>query len=82
AESYASGGPGAAESEVDKARLGLAELLSPAPVLVDELIRVLHLSPAAVQTALLELELAGRLERLGGGRVAAVADGAEAGDGF
>ena len=69
---YAADGPGADDDAVEKARQGLCELLSPSPVLVDELVRVLHLSPAAVQTALLELELAGRLERLGGGRVAAI----------
>jgi len=36
---------------------------------VDELIRQSGLPPAEVQTVLLELELAGRLERHAGGRV-------------
>jgi DNA processing protein len=36
---------------------------------VDELVRQSGLAPAAVQTVLLELELAGRLERHAGGRV-------------
>jgi len=44
-------------------------LLSHAPVQVDEIIRQSGLVPAAVQTVLLELELGGRLERHAGGRV-------------
>ncbi|MDP3907473.1 DNA-processing protein DprA [Novosphingobium sp.] len=44
-------------------------LLGIAPVAVDELIRQSGDSPAAVQLALLELELAGRLVRHAGGRV-------------
>lgn len=44
-------------------------LLTMAPVAVDELIRQSGESPAAVQLALLELELAGRLTRHAGGRV-------------
>ena len=47
----------------------LHDLLGPEPVAVDELVRRCHLSPAAVSTALLELELAGRLERHPGHRV-------------
>jgi DNA processing protein len=38
-------------------------LLSPSPVAVDELVRQCQLSPAIVLTVLLELELAGRIER-------------------
>jgi DNA processing protein len=48
----------------------VASCLGPAPVLVDELIRQCHASPAAVQEALLELELEGRLEWHPGNRVA------------
>ena len=44
-------------------------LLGHAPVPVDEVIRLSSLSPAIVQTVLLELELAGRLERRAGGKV-------------
>lgn len=44
-------------------------LLSMSPVAVDELIRQSGLPPALVQTALLELEIAGRLQRHAGGRV-------------
>ena len=50
-------------------RRTVADLLSPTAVSVDEIVRQSGLSPAAVQTVLLELELAGRLERHAGGRV-------------
>ena len=41
----------------------ITERLGPSPVAVDELVRQCHLSAAAVATLLLELELAGRVER-------------------
>ncbi|MCJ1960608.1 DNA-processing protein DprA [Novosphingobium mangrovi (ex Hu et al. 2023)] len=47
----------------------IADLLTTAPVCVDELIRQTGASPSAVQLALLELELAGRLTRHAAGRV-------------
>ncbi len=47
----------------------VAGLLTMAPIAVDELIRQSGESPAAVQLALLELELAGRLVRHAAGRV-------------
>lgn len=47
----------------------MLDLLSPTPVAIDEVIRQSGLAPAIVQTILLELELAGRLERHAGGRV-------------
>ncbi|MFM5954179.1 MAG: DNA-processing protein DprA [Novosphingobium sp.] len=47
----------------------VAALLTTAPVPVDELIRQSGESPAAVQLALLELELAGKLVRHAAGRV-------------
>jgi DNA processing protein len=50
-------------------RIRVIDLLGYAPVAVDELIRQAALPPAIVQTVLLELELAGRLERHAGGRV-------------
>lgn len=53
----------------EPARAAVFALLSPAPVPVDEIIRQSGLSPAEVHTALLELELAGRLDRYAGGRV-------------
>ena len=67
----------AAEAEPDPGdKSRLLELLGPSPVAVDELVRRCHLSPAAVSLVLLELELAGRLERHPGARVSLVA-GAE-----
>jgi DNA processing protein len=44
-------------------------LLSPAPVLVDDLVRMSKTSLRAVRMVLLELEIAGHLERHGGGLV-------------
>jgi len=50
--------------------IGLVEgLLGPVPVPVDEVIRLSGHSPGAVQMALLELDLAGRLDRHAGGKV-------------
>ena len=53
------------------ARRTVTGLLGPTPVPIDELVRQSGLPPATVQTVLLELELAGRLERHAGGRVSA-----------
>lgn len=61
------GPPADDASDADRARI--VALLGPVPVAVDELIRQSGRAPAAVQTVLLELELAGRLERHAGGRV-------------
>ncbi|MED5206967.1 MAG: DNA-processing protein DprA, partial [Pseudomonadota bacterium] len=47
----------------------IADRLTSAPVAVDELIRQSGESAAGIQLALLELEIAGRLERHAGGRV-------------
>ena len=44
-------------------------LLGPTPVSIDDLVRLSGLSPAVVRTVLLELEIAGRLERHGGSLV-------------
>jgi DNA processing protein len=44
-------------------------LLGPTPVGLDDLVRLSGTSPAVVRMVLLELELAGRLERHGGGLV-------------
>jgi len=60
------------EAEARKARDRIAESLSPAAVTVDELIRTCQLSPPAVSQALLELELAGRLERHPGNKVSRI----------
>jgi DNA processing protein len=54
----------------DANALGLIEeLLGPSPVPVDEIIRLSGASSGAVQMALLELDLAGRLDRHAGGKV-------------
>ena len=56
--------------ELEDAELAdISSLLTTAPVAVDELIRQSGAGTAAVQMALLELEIAGRLQRHGGGRV-------------
>jgi DNA processing protein len=54
----------------DRARI--VSLLGPAPILLDDLIRMAGTSPTIVRTVLLELELAGRLERHGGGLVSMI----------
>ncbi len=53
----------------DRERGTVTALLGPVPVAIDELVRQSGCAPAAVQTVLLELELAGRLERHAGARV-------------
>ncbi|PWK69835.1 DNA-processing protein DprA [Aminobacter sp. AP02] len=53
----------------DSDRARLAEALGPVPVEIDELIRHTGLHPAQVFMILLELDLAGKLERHSGGRV-------------
>jgi DNA processing protein len=63
--------PVASEPEAaDRARI--VNLLGPTPVLLDDLIRMAGTSAAIVRTVLLELELAGRLERHGGGMVSMI----------
>jgi DNA processing protein len=44
-------------------------LLGPTPVSIDDLARLSRTSQTIVRTVLLELEIAGRLERHGGGLV-------------
>jgi DNA processing protein len=51
----------------DRTRAQIAALLGPTPVGLDDLVRLSGLGPAAVRTVLLELELAGRIERHSGG---------------
>ncbi len=62
--------PGAppAEPGADE-RTRIVSLLGPTPVAIDDLIRFSASSPTAVRIVLLELELAGRIERHGGGLV-------------
>ena len=47
-------------------------LLGPVPVSIDDLIRMAETSAAIVRTVLLELELAGKLERQGGAMVSLI----------
>ena len=47
----------------------IAGLLGPTPASIDDLVRISGCTPAVVRVILLELELAGRLERHGGGLV-------------
>jgi DNA processing protein len=60
------------DAQLAAARSKLESLLSPVPVEIDELIRQSELPAGVVLTVLLELELAGRLTRQRGGRVALV----------
>lgn len=54
----------------DADRRAITALLGPVPVAIDELIRQSARPPAIIQLVLLELELAGRIERHAGSRVA------------
>jgi DNA processing protein len=53
-------------------RAQIMSLLGPSPASIDDLIRMSGAPPSVVRTVLLELELAGRLERHGGGLVSLV----------
>jgi len=57
---------------LDDARPRLLSLLSPVPVEIDDLIRQTNIPPAPILTILLELELAGRIERHFGNRVSLI----------
>jgi DNA processing protein len=65
------GDPYASEPE-DSERARITGLLGPTPTSIDDLIRLAETSAAVVRTVLLELELAGRLERHGGGLVSLI----------
>jgi DNA processing protein len=54
------------------ARDDIASLLGPTPVAIDDLVRLSGAPPATVRRVLLELELAGRIERHGGGLVSSI----------
>jgi DNA processing protein len=58
----------AGEADAD-ARQVVEELLGPSPVPIDELVRLSAMPSGAVQLVLLELDLAGRLDRHAGGKV-------------
>jgi DNA processing protein len=53
-------------------RTRVIALLGPSPVSIDDLIRLAGASASTVRIVLLELELAGRLERHGGGLVSMI----------
>jgi DNA processing protein len=57
------------EQEADRFRAVVEEKLGPAPVDIDELVRQCGAPPATVLTVILELELAGRVQRHPGNRV-------------
>lgn len=57
------------EDDVDKARIVIHEKLGPSPTLVDDIIAQTAIPANIVMVVLLELELAGRLERHVGGKV-------------
>jgi DNA processing protein len=63
-------GPHDEPAEDDRARI--ISLLGPTPTAIDDLVRLSRTSPAIVRTVLLELELAGRLERHGGALVSLI----------
>lgn len=60
------------EAQLPAARAKLLECLSPSPTAIDELVRQSGLLPSVVLTVLLELELAGRIERQAGQKVALI----------
>ncbi len=61
-------------SDIQDVRELILRNLSPETILVDELIRECHLSASVVNVVLVELELAGRIERFPGNRVSLIAD--------
>ncbi|MBK6896816.1 MAG: DNA-protecting protein DprA [Alphaproteobacteria bacterium] len=69
--------PLSGENPADSEREAVLSCLSHAPINIDELIRACHLTVSAVQTILLELELAGRVRRLPGHRVSLISGDAE-----
>jgi DNA processing protein len=56
------------------AQVQVLNLMGPAPTKVDDLVRRCQFSSSAVMAVLLELELAGRVETLPGGRIALLPD--------
>ncbi|HVV41324.1 MAG TPA: DNA-processing protein DprA [Nitrobacter sp.] len=63
--------PDAGEPDAGE-RARIVGLLGPSPISLDDLIRIADAPPAIVRMVLLELELAGRLERHGGGLVSLI----------
>ena len=69
-EPDALGPAGLEPAEDDRTRI--MSLLGPTPCAIDDLVRLSRTSPAIVRTVLLELEIAGRLERHGGALVSLI----------
>lgn len=72
---FGAGEPGGDPLDFDAGageRKSILDLLGPSPISLDDLIRMSGASPTIVRTVLLELELAGRLERHGGGLVSLI----------
>lgn len=67
--------PGEGEPDNDT-RTRIISLLGPTPVSIDELIRLSGSPPAIVRITLLELDIAGRLDRQPGGQIALIGHGA------
>ena len=61
-----------APGDIEAGRGAIKKLLGPTPIAVDELIRRCQMSLAVVSMVLLELELAGRLERHPGNKVSTI----------
>jgi DNA processing protein len=61
------------DTDVDHIRRVVLERLGPSPIAVDELLRQCQSSPPVIGQVLLELDLAGRLERHPGNRVSLLA---------
>jgi DNA processing protein len=67
-----SGHPPAGHEPGDDERSRIVALLGPTPVSLDDLVRMSQCPPAIVRAILLELEIAGRLERHGGGLISLI----------
>jgi DNA processing protein len=62
--------PPVQEADADDAlKARIEELLGPSPAPLDEIVRLAGAAPGAVQLVLLELDLAGRIDRHAGGKV-------------
>jgi DNA processing protein len=68
-EAEADGPSGSRAEPAGDERARIVSLLGPTPVSIDDLIRLSGSAPASVRIVLLELELAGRIERHGGSLV-------------
>ncbi|MBS4083445.1 MAG: DNA-protecting protein DprA, partial [Rhizobiales bacterium] len=64
--------PAETTSTADELRARVTSLLGSTPVALDDLVREAKAKASDVQVALLELELAGRIERHGGGMISLI----------